>query len=574
MVLTGTDKPLYSNVENEPGVVDTLGDITVVRPGEGTDENVDVYADALDATVEGLNPNYTYTVDKGNFTITAADGNEVTISHDATAEGFTKTYDGQPISIEATASKDGSTLWFSKDGETWSTEKPSITNVGTLTIYVKATNPNYKDSAVVSATIQVTARPVTITTNDAAKVFDGTELTNETYEVTSGSFVDGETYGVDFGDSGQTAVGVSENDATVVFAGEGNEYTAQADNYSVTVAPGTLQVFPQSIDPTDPDPENPDPDDPNPGDPDPDNPDQPFYTGATVDDPQDVDYNGEAQAWEPTVTNSQGVVLTKDVDYTVTYSEDVVNAGTVTVTIEGIGDYRGKVEKTYEIRQVELVITTPSASKTYDGTPLTADRYVVQGLQGDDDVVVDVYGSRTEVGQSTNAFAITDWVNTERGNYRVISNPGILTVNPAPADPDPTPDPTPDNPGGGDTPGTPTPGTDTPTTPTGTDEGADEGTEDDATAEEAIADDTIPMASGDRGTTESIADDATPLANGADQHENCWVHWVMILGLVLSVIYFAGVGIRRSRYTSDLHVYENQVLGVDDEQNPNQNAAA
>ena len=82
------------------------------------------------------------------------------------------------------------------------------------------------------------------------------------------------------------------------------------------------------------------------------------------------------------------------------------------------------------------------------------------------------------------------------------------------------------------------------------------------------------MASGDLGTTESIADDATPLANGADQHENCWVHWVMILGLVLSVIYFAGVGIRRSRYTSDLHAYENQVLGVDDEQNPNQNAAA
>ena len=48
----------------------------------------------------------------------------------------------------------------------------------------------------------------------------------------------------------------------------------------------------------------------------------------------------------------------------------------------------------------------------------------------------------------------------------------------------------------------------------------------------------------------------------------------MIVGIVLSGIYFAGVGARRSRYTSDLHSYENQVLGVDDEQNPDQNAAA
>ncbi|WP_294438713.1 InlB B-repeat-containing protein [uncultured Slackia sp.] len=763
VVLAGTELPLYTNVETK--TVDTLGDIAIVREGEGTDENVDVYEDALDATVANQNANYAYTVDRGNFTITAAGGNEVKLTSQAADN--TKVYDGQPLSIDATASESGSTLLFSTDGETWTTEKPSITNVGTLTIYVKATNPNFEDSAVVSATVQVTQRPVTITTDSASKVYDGTMLTNETYEVTSGSFVEGETYGVDFGDSGQLTIGQSANDATMVFAGEGNEYTAQAGNYNVTVVPGKLTVFPQSIDPEDPDP----------SDPDPDNPDQPFYTGATVSDPSDVYYNGSAQAWEPVVTDAQGKVLTKGADYTVSYSDDVTNVGTVTVTITGIGQYAGTVEKTYEILQVELTITTPSASKVFDGTPLTADDYNVQGLQGEDAIDVDVYGSQTEVGQSSNAFSFQ--ISTgDRNNYKVIENPGMLTVfpqsidpedpdpdNPEPGDPDPS-DPDPDNPDqpfytgatvgsptdvtyngndqtwapvvtdsegnvltegedytvsystddrtnvtgtitvtitgmgdyagsvertyqinpaevvvrindqtkvagsadptftsrysgvvageipgwsggftrdrgeavgtyainqgslaladnpngnflasnytltvvpgtltitaapdqGGDEPTPPTPGPDTPDNPTpgpdvpgtptpgpgtgvptpaaGDDDATDEG--DEEATEETIDDDDTPLTSG--RTESTIADDSTPLASGtdtgADQHENCWVHWLMIVGIVLSGIYFAGVGVRRSRYTSDLHSYENQVLGVDDEQNPNQNAAA
>ena len=555
VVLTGTDRPLYTNVES--GTVDTLGTVTVIRPRADIDENVDVYVDALGATVEGQNANYTYTVDNGKFTITPADGNEVTIDHDATAEGFTKVYDGDPISIEASATKEGSTLWFSTDEgdeKTWSTKKPSITNVGTLTIYVKATNPNYMESAVVSATVQVTERPVTITINDAAKVFDGTELTNETHKVTSGSFVEGETYGMDFGDSGQTAVGVSENDATVVFAGEGNEYTAQAGNYNVTVEPGTLQVFPQSIDPEDPDPENPDPDDPNPGDPDPDNPDQPFYTGATVNEPQNTVYNGTDQAWLPTVVSDEGVTLTQSTDggetgdYIVSYGNSTINAGHIVVTIKGCGNYAGAVTREYNILPATITVhannhskvqgqADPSLTSWYEG----AVGNEIPGWTGFISRAAGETPGQYAIGQNT--LQLADGQNGFlESNYTLEFVGATFTITPAPVTPD----------GGDDTPVTPV----TPVNPVpGPDDGADDATDDAET--EAIDDDETPL-------TESIEDDDTPLASGREDRD-CWVHWFMFVGLAVSAIYYIGALIHRRKFTGDLKSYEDSVLNPDDQ---------
>ena len=64
-------------------------------------------------------------------------------------------------------------------------------------------------------------------------------------------------------------------------------------------------------------------------------------------------------------------------DYTVTYSGDTTNAGTVKVTVEGKGNYSGTVTKTYTIDQREVTVTAGSASKSYDGTPLTGDEVTV-----------------------------------------------------------------------------------------------------------------------------------------------------------------------------------------------------
>ena len=291
-----------------------------------------------------------------------------------------------------------------------------------------------------------------------------------------------------------------------------------------------------------------------------------FVDGTEWEITYSLDENGEFTAEMPQVTD----VDDTDVIYIKAYN---ANYGEMTIAVNAT------------VTPATLTVTTNSATKTYDGTPLTATGSI-RGLVNGETVDFVVTGSRTAVGSSTNTYDLY-WNNgtAKAGNYTIVEHLGTLTVTPAPVTPDPTPDnpPTPPIPGGGGD--NPTPGPDTPgTTPGGTTPGTgDDATDDNATdegeeeaAEETIDDDATPMASGLNES--SIADDATPLASGtdtdADQHENCWVHWVMIVGIVLSVIYFAGVGIRRSRYTSDLHSYENQVLGVDDERNPNQNAAA
>ena len=77
-------------------------------------------------------------------------------------------------------------------------------------------------------------------------------------------------------------------------------------------------------------------------------------------------------------------------------------------------------------------------------------------------------------------------------------------------------------------------------------------------ADEVIADDDTALAV----PTDTIGDDDTPLAAGA-KDEDCWVHWLILLGMILSAVYFVGVGVRRRKFTSSLLGYEDKVLGND-----------
>ena len=134
-------------------------------------------------------------------------------------------------------------------------------------------------------------------------------------------------------------------------------------------------------------------------------------------------------------------------------------------------------------------------------------------------------------------------------NYILVVNGGTFTIVAAPVTPGGGDDPTPTPGGGGD--GTPTPGTPATVTP------ADDTTTDEAAPEEAIDDDTTPLVT----PTETIDDGDTPLAAG--KHEDCWVHWIILIGMILSSVYFVGVSVRRRKFTSSLLGYENKVLDND-----------
>lgn len=74
---------------------------------------------------------------------------------------------------------------------------------------------------------------------------------------------------------------------------------------------------------------------------------------------------------------------------------------------------------------------------------------------------------------------------------------------------------------------------------------------------EQIDDDENPLA----GPSESIDDDGTPLARPT--HQDCWVHWLMILGIIVTAIYDVVVLARRRKHTGTLTSYEDEVLGRD-----------
>ena len=187
----------------------------------------------------------------------------------------------------------------------------------------------------------------------------------------------------------------------------------------------------------------------------------------TATAPEDVVYSGESQQQKPIVKDGDKV-LEEGKDYTLTYSEDTTNAGTVTVTITGNGNYGSKFEVTYKITPASLKITTNSAEKTYDGSALTADGKIEGVVERDkNDVKLNITGSQTEVGESKNTYKI-EWGTAKASNYEITEDLGTLKVNarsgggssskPTPED-EPTPTPTP-------TPLPTLPTTPAPTTPT------------------------------------------------------------------------------------------------------------
>ena len=293
-------------------------------------------------------------------------------------------------------------------------ETTDFTHAGTITVEIAGTG-NY--SGTVAKTYTIEPKSVTITEHEASKVYDGTPLTAD---VDIDGIVAGETYGFTVTGT-QTNVGTSENTYTgPVWKADGNEYTALESDYTITtVTKANLKVTAQSINPADE--SYPTDEDGNPA-------------GVTVEAPEDVVYNGESQQQKPVVKDANGNVLVEGKDYTLEYSDDTTNAGTVTVTVKGIGNYEGTVESSYEIAKRSVTVTVNDAKKSYDGTPLTSDTVTVSGdgfLVGDEPTYT-FSGAQLNVGKS-DANATCSYASNP--NYDVTVVPGTLTVTAQSIDP-------------------------------------------------------------------------------------------------------------------------------------------
>ena len=359
---------------------------------------------------------------QGNYTVKEELGKlEVTKSQAAIVivpKGGKKTYDGTPLVSEG-ADAYGLPAGFTCEATT----KGSVTNVGSAVAEIdtyaiknadgKDVTDQFGNVSTGFATLLVTKRPVTVVSEDASKVYDGTPLTKHEAGVTEGSMVDGESFVYEFTGT-QTVAGESAN-SFIISAGDGTNL----DNYEITKQDGTLKVEPKGIVPAE------------------DN-------GMKVTKPVDKVYNGKQQKFVPVVTDGEKV-LVENVDYVVTYTDaldfegdaaakdDFTNVtGDIFVTVEGIGNYTGSLTQSYQITPKPYTVTTVSGSKPYDGTPLegaSLEGNFVGGLVNDDDATFMVTGMQTEVGVSDNTYTL-EFVDEQMAkNYKLVKEDiGTLTV--------------------------------------------------------------------------------------------------------------------------------------------------
>lgn len=416
--VTKPSDTMYNGEEqkNKPTVEDTKTGATLV-------ENVDytlsytaaVNAGTVEVTITGI----------GNYTGTAKTSYEI-IKRNVTLTSATasKPYDKTPLTNKnVTIAGFG---FVKEEGATYNvtgsqTEKGTSKNTFTYELKSNTKASNY--------TIEVVYGDLTVTAEDGEVVvvitgrkdtfeYDGTVKSVKGYDV---SITEGSTYlESDFTFSGNDEVKGTEA-GTYDMGLKPEDFTNNNENYgNVTfrVLDGQLTIVPKSIIP--------------------DGPKTPEEkkTGITVTAPEGSKYDGEEHKNKPTVTDTKtGKTLTEETDYTLTYSEDVTNAGKVTVTVTGIGNYTGEFDVTYEITKRDVVLTSATDSKPYDGTALRNENVEVtgDGFAAGEGATFAVTGTITNVGTKANTFGYALNKNTLASNYDITKVVGTLTVTAAPA---------------------------------------------------------------------------------------------------------------------------------------------
>ena len=315
-------------------------------------------------------------------------------------------YDGNahPAIAEVKGATDY-TIEYSTDGETWSTTAPNVTNVndGTVTVYTRAT----KGDAVVYAdpvTLKITPRPITITVTDAEKYF-GEQDPAFSGKITKGSLVaDNDLGTLSYKRTNkEEAVGKYEKVLDV-------SYTKNT-NYNVTILKGDFTIKTATV------------------------------PGASLSlAGGEWIYDGDNHSAKAEVNGAEGYKI----QYSTNSSDWSDNAPSVRDVDEGTVTVYAKATKTgytdltaekviLKIKPREITLVSGSADKTYDGTALTKNEVTVSkgNFVKNEGFTYNTTASQTNVGDTDNEFEYTLKENTKASNYKIETELGVLTVNPA-----------------------------------------------------------------------------------------------------------------------------------------------
>ena len=304
--------------------------------------------------------------------------------------------------------KDGNVL---KDGTDYevSYDKDNFTDVSTIKVTIKGKG-NY--TGTVTKEYKITPRPVTLTSADAKKVYDGKALTKEEVTASRGEnegFVGND--GADYDVTGtQTVVGTSKN----TFG-----YTLKsgtlAKNYTITKVEGTLEVTPVTD----------------------------KVTVVLQENSGKFTYDGTEKTVKGYEVESISNKLYSENDFSFSGKDTVkgTDAGTydMELTAKDFANNNANFSNvefiikdgTLKIDKKDVTLTSASATKMYDGKALTKEEVTAEGFVGNDGATYKVTGSQTEVGKSDNTFTYELKKGTNPDNYNITKKNGELEVTPS-----------------------------------------------------------------------------------------------------------------------------------------------
>ena len=410
-------------VDGEVAGIAAEGEVTHVSEGEVT--NTITYT-PVDGKFDA--DNYTITKKEGKLSITPLDGVVVTI------KGRTKTvtYNGEEHTAwQYDVISISDPLYETAPGKVpnfWNknAKGASGTDAGTYFMGWKAedfenTNTNFSNVTfvVTDGKLVINPRPVTLTSADLTKVYDGTPLKNGDAPVTEMSgtekaFPDGEGLDYTF-TGGQTDVGKSANTFTYK-AKEGTN----PDNYAITTEYGTLEVTPVTD----------------------------RVTVKIKGKTDSVMYDGKLHFVFGFDAESSNKLYNPNKDMwfngtDVDMIAEGTDAGTYNMELEP-GDFKNKSDNftnvrfevvedgKLEIKKRSVKLTSASDEKVYDGKPLMNETVAVggDGFADGEGATYDFTGSQTDVGESDNLFTFEVNANTNKDNYTFEVAIGTLKVNP------------------------------------------------------------------------------------------------------------------------------------------------
>lgn len=300
-----------------------------------TDDNNGLVAKGVGTATVTVKYESDTTIDEKSFTIEVTPkGLTANVSHDPITYGDAAPEDGYTVEFDGLVNGDKITDYTV--GTEYTAGKPAGTYKITCALGDSIKNYTLEAKDVTGELVvkpkQLTAEDVTVTVLGETPVYDGSEK-KPAVEVKYGeTTLAAADYTVSY--SKNVNAGVDTATVTVTSTDDSSYKFTATKNFTIAQAP---------------------------------------ISGAVIDDIADVTYNAKAHTPEVIVTFN-GSTLT-DADYTVSYGEDCINAGTVTVTVTAKenGNFTGMKTTTFEIKKANLTLSPYTISKLCTETEATTE---------------------------------------------------------------------------------------------------------------------------------------------------------------------------------------------------------